>query len=213
MTLRARDSRKDGEDQIILDLLEAVERNGGQSQRGLAVELNIALGLVNTYLARCIKKGLVKARAAPARRYFYYLTPRGFSQKSRLTVEYLSSSFGFFREAKADCMALLRTLQKLGFTRVVLAGSSDLAEIAALCAAENGAEIVAIVDPVGGRCLGKAVLTSFDALAAPFDAVIVTNLVRTREAGEDAISRFGMERVLVPGLLRRHFQPQFEKMA
>ena len=45
---------------VMLGLLESVERNGGQSQRQLASELGIALGLVNAYLKRCVKKGLVK---------------------------------------------------------------------------------------------------------------------------------------------------------
>ena len=54
-------------DKILLGLLESVERNGGQSQRHLASELGIALGLVNAYLKRCIKKGLVKVSGAPPR--------------------------------------------------------------------------------------------------------------------------------------------------
>src|SRR5664280_3632287 len=98
---------------IILGLLEAVERDGAQSQRRLAAELGIALGLVNAYLKRCIKKGLVKVSQAPARRYAYYLTPQGFAEKSRLTVAYLSSSFSFFRHAKTDCSGLFR-LAKAG---------------------------------------------------------------------------------------------------
>src|SRR5712692_3825163 len=93
---------------IILGLLDSVERGGAQSQRRLASELGIALGLVNAYLKRCVRKGLVKVSQAPARRYAYYLTPQGFAEKSRLTVEYLSYSFGFFRQAKADCAALLQ---------------------------------------------------------------------------------------------------------
>ena len=80
---------------IMLGLLDAVEQDRAQSQRLLASELGIALGLVNAYLKRCVKKGLVKVRSAPARRYAYYLTPQGFAEKSRLTVEYLSYSFAF----------------------------------------------------------------------------------------------------------------------
>ena len=109
----------------------------------LASELGIALGLVNAYLKRCVKKGLVKVRDAPARRYAYYLTPQGFAEKSRLTVEYLSYSFGFFRQAKTDCSELFRSAKAGGVNKIVLAGQSDLAEIAALCAMEHGVEIVA----------------------------------------------------------------------
>ena len=68
-------------------------------------ELDIALGLVNAYIRRCIKKGLVKVTQAPAGRIAYYLTPSGFAEKLRLTIEYLSYSFSFFRQAEADCSA------------------------------------------------------------------------------------------------------------
>ena len=104
MSSVAQDKGPDEDNQrIMLGLLESVERDGGQSQRRLAAELGIALGLVNAYLKRCIKKGLVKVSEAPARRYAYYLTPHGFAEKSRLTVEYLGFSFSFFRRARAEC--------------------------------------------------------------------------------------------------------------
>ena len=90
-------------ERIVLGLLSSVESDGARSQRRIAAELGIALGLVNAYLKRCVKKGLVKVHDAPARRYAYYLTPQGFAEKSRLTVQYLSDSFSFFRQAKADC--------------------------------------------------------------------------------------------------------------
>jgi DNA-binding MarR family transcriptional regulator len=93
---------------IVLGLLESVERDGAQSQCKLASDLGIALGLVNAHLRRCVKKGLLKIDQAPARGYAYYLTPHGFAKKSRLTVEYPSSSFSFFRRAREDCSSSSR---------------------------------------------------------------------------------------------------------
>src|SRR6478672_4308321 len=127
---------------IMLRLLDAVEQDRAQSQRLLAAELGIALGLVNAYLRRCVKKGLVKVRDAPARRYAYYLTPRGFAEKSRLTVEYLSYSFSLFRQAKSDCAAILRAGHAQGVRRIAILGVSDLAEISAICALDCGIAIV-----------------------------------------------------------------------
>ena len=98
MPQAARDDEQNNA-RIVLGLLESVERDGAQSQRKLASDLGIALGLVNAYLKRCVKKGLLKIGQAPARRYAYYLTPHGFTEKSRLTVEYLSYSFTLFRRA------------------------------------------------------------------------------------------------------------------
>src|ERR1700694_1871385 len=131
----------------MLGLLESVERGGEQSQRPLASELGVALGLLNAYLKRCINKGLVKVAGAPARRYAYYLTPHGFAEKSRLTVEYLSVSFSLFRRAKMDYMAVLEAARLRGFGRIAILGVSDLAEIATICALETGTVIVAVVDP------------------------------------------------------------------
>jgi len=187
----------------MLGLLESVERNGYQSQRHLAAELGIALGLVNAYLKRCVKKGLLKVKQAPARGYAYYITPRGLSEKTRLTFEYLSYSFSFFRAAKTDCAALLAEARARGVKRVALAGVSDLAEIAIICAVESGVEIVAVVDASASlsRFVGYPVARSFDAVSGRIDAVIVTELKTARETYDDAVAHFGRERVLVPSLL------------
>ncbi|MGH6788652.1 MAG: winged helix-turn-helix transcriptional regulator [Pseudolabrys sp.] len=188
---------------IMLGLLDSVER-GGQSQRRLAVELGVALGLVNAYLKRCINKGLIKVSEIPARRYAYYLTPQGFAEKSRLTAEYLSYSLEFFRKAKGDCRAILQTAEQLGFRRVVLAGKSDLAEIAAICALETGIEIVAVVDANAGdtKFVGRPLLASLDAVAEQYDAAILTDQSSTQKTYEELTARLGEQRVLIPDVLR-----------
>src|SRR5262249_61799827 len=98
-----------------------------------------------------VKKGLLKIGQAPARRYAYYLTPHGFAEKSRLTVEYLSSSFSFFRRAREDCSLVLKAARARGWNRIALIGVSDLAEIATICALEQGITIVAVVCCQGGK--------------------------------------------------------------
>jgi hypothetical protein len=188
---------------IMLGLLESVQRGDAHSQRRLASELGIALGLVNAYLKRCITKGLVKVGEAPAKRYAYYLTPGGFAEKSRLTIEYLSYSFSLFRQAKTDCMAVLKAARADGIRRIAILGMSDLAEIAAICALDCDLVIVAVVD---GRSelasvVGVPVRAGFDEIGGEVDAVFVTDMKDTYAAIEAATMRFGAERVLVPALL------------
>ena len=187
----------------MLGLLESIERGGAQSQRHLAAELGIALGLVNAYLKRCVKKGLLKVGQAPARRYAYYLTPQGFSEKSRLTLEYLSLSFSFFRRAKSDCTAVLEAARGFGFTRLALAGVSDVAEIAIICALESDMEIVAVIDPQStlSGFVRLPVVASFDELVGTCDAVIVTDIKSPRETYVAAVSKFGKERVFLLSML------------
>jgi DNA-binding MarR family transcriptional regulator len=190
-------------ERIVLGLLSSVETDGARSQRLMAAELGIALGLVNAYLKRCIKKGLVKVQDAPARRYAYYLTPQGFAEKSRLTVQYLSDSFSFFRKAKDDCTRVFEEAATLGFGRLVLAGKSDLAEIAILCAVEAGATVVAVVDArgEGSRFVGVEVVATYSDVKCGFDAIIVTDVAGAQTSYDQAVGAAGRDRVLVPALL------------
>jgi DNA-binding MarR family transcriptional regulator len=214
MPQAARDDEPDNA-RIVLGLLQSVERDGAQSQRKLASDLGIALGLVNAYLRRCVKKGLLKIGQAPARRYAYYLTPRGFAEKSRLTVDYLSSSFSFFRSAREDCASVLKVAHARGWNRVALAGVSDLAEIATICALEQGIAIVAVIDAKSTieRFVGTPVVKSIAALPDGFDALVVTDLQATRESIAAIAEEIEAERVLVPALLGIRLDRQAESAA
>jgi len=190
-------------ERIVLDLLTSVEHDGERSQRSIAAELGIALGLVNAYLRRCVKKGLVKVHDAPARRYAYYLTPHGFAEKSRLTVQYLSDSFSFFRKAKADCARVFEAIKAMGISRVVLAGKSDLAEIAILCAVDAGVTIVALVDSCSEntRFVGVDVVNSYADVTAKYDAVVVTDVAGAKLSFDAAVETCGANHVFAPALL------------
>jgi DNA-binding MarR family transcriptional regulator len=205
-------SRTDGSsnDRIVLGLLTSVDSNGSRSQRHIAAELDIALGLVNAYLKRSIKKGLVKVSQAPARRYAYYLTPQGFSEKSRLTVKYLSSSFSLFRKAKEDFAKVFDLAHGRGMERIVLAGKSDLCEIAILCAVDRPITIVAVVDPGAdvSRFISVNVVRGYADVAEAFDGVVVTDLNRAKDAFDEAIATYGAQRVLAPDLLGLRAPPE-----
>ena len=162
--------------QIVLSLLESVERNSGQSHRRLAGELGIALGLINAYVRRCVNMGLLKVQKTPAHRYAYFLTPKGFTEKSRLMANYLSRSFNLFRVALSQCGALFRAAAESGMPRMVLVGASDVAAIAALCAAENGVTLVALVDRSGALASwgGLPAYATLEQVPEAFDAVMIT---------------------------------------
>ena len=174
---------ENGADRIVLGLLTSVEADGARSQRRIAADLGVALGLVNAYLKRSVKKGLVKVGQAPARRYAYYLTPQGFSEKSRLTIEYLSSSFSLFRKAKEEYGKIFDRAHALGFDRIVLAGKSDLCEIAILCAVDGPISIVAVVDPDEQQLHALSAsrwCPPTKQLDEPFDAIVVTHLTQRK---------------------------------
>jgi DNA-binding MarR family transcriptional regulator len=190
--------REPSNDAIVLGVLDAVERNPSATQRSVARELGIALGLVNAYLNRCLSKGLIKIGQVPPRRYAYYLTPRGMSEKSRLTATYLMESFAFFREARSQCNEVFQALAARGQFRLALIGDGDLAEIARLVARDHLVEVAGIArssPDTAGLSLNLEGL-------GPLDAVVVTTLERSRETFAAAVELLGAERVYAPALLR-----------
>ena len=209
-------SQRSGEDPaILLGVLTAVERDSEVTQRSMSSELGIALGLANAYIGRCVRKGLIKVRQAPLKRYAYYLTPQGFAEKSRLTAEYLTVSLDFFRDARRECTLLLSECAQSGHRRLALAGVGELAEIATLSAAETSVEVVCVVGPgpSGRQCAGRPVFADLARAlewarpAGGIEAVVITD-VQAPQAVFDAVSAearklgLGKDRILAPPCLR-----------
>ena len=202
--------------EILLGLLSAIEQDSQVTQRSLSKELGIALGLANAYLKRCATKGLIKVSQVPLNRYAYYLTPKGFSEKSRLTAEYLTLSFNFFRDARAQCTGLLEAAGRQGWRRVVLVGAGELAEIAILSSSESPVEIVCVVaDGTAGntRCAGVAVVGDVAAavrLGKPdggIDGFVITDTQAPQSVYEAAVRQvasagFSAACVVAPPMLR-----------
>lgn len=203
MAERVQTSMVQGDAKITLGLLNAVEVNSQITQRSMARELGIALGLANTYLKRCVRKGWVKVTSVPANRYAYFLTPKGFAEKSRLTAEFLTVSLDFFRRARDQCAIVLDYAVAQGWRRVALAGASDLTEIAILCARDYDVDIVGVVDPKINRLVFAALPVSarLDGLGS-VDAVIVTDLRDAQQVFDTLIKSLPQGRILTPALLR-----------
>jgi DNA-binding MarR family transcriptional regulator len=188
----------DNEAKITLGLLNMVQDNAATSQRSMAVDLGIALGLANAYLKRCVKKGLIKVAQAPANRYAYYLTPKGFSEKSRLTAEFLTQSFNLFRRARIESADLFNMCGNRDWNRIALYGISDLTEIVALSAKDFPIEVVAVVDKPSGatKFPGLPVVAKIPD-AQDINAVIICAINDPQSAYDDACANFPPDRVLV----------------
>ena len=192
---------------ITLGVLAAIEEDNRATQRAISQDLGIALGLTNAYLKRCVKKGFIKVRQIPANRYSYYLTPQGFAEKSRLTAEYLSISFNFFRSSREQCAELFNVCDKNRWTRVALAGHGDLAEIATLCQREGSTvEIIGIINTTENvdapeRFAGLPVVDRLTDLAK-VHAVIVTDIVNAQKVYDRLTKAIPLERILTVPLLK-----------
>jgi DNA-binding MarR family transcriptional regulator len=160
-------------------LLDEISKGEPLSQRVLSKKLNIALGLVNSYLKNLVSKGYVTISQIPAKRYVYYLTPTGFAEKTRLTYHHLQNYTNLYRNARKDFRKLFQKLYTEGVRRVIFAGVDELAEIAYMSLQEMDIELAGVADDsAAGRRFFKTTVIPFRMLSdTQFDRVIITSFL------------------------------------
>ena len=170
----------DPEQHKTLQILNALSDNIAVTQRDLSSGLGIALGLVNSYMKNLIRKGYITVKSIPPRRYAYYLTPKGFSEKTRLTYHLLQDYTRIYRQARANLRNLFSELQANGVRKVVFAGADEVAEIAYLTLQETDIELSGIVDSerTGKKFFGTEVGSLQDIAHLIHDRIVITSYVR-----------------------------------
>jgi len=68
------------------------------SQRSLARESGLSLGMTNLLIKRLVKKGLIKVATMNGRTLSYMLTPVGFAEKLRRSYDFISTSIRYIAE-------------------------------------------------------------------------------------------------------------------
>lgn len=159
-----------------LQLLEAIAEDKPTSQRELSDSLQISLGMVNSFIKRLVKKGYCKVTTIPKNRAKYILTPAGAVEKTRLTYEYIASSYQYFKTATYRLQNLYADLQYQGATRVVFYGAGELADIALLSMTGTDIRLMDVVDPDReGEVFAHLILKASSRLKRDdFDVLLIT---------------------------------------
>jgi len=129
-----------------LRLLEELEKNPIVSQRELSHKFGIALGVTNACLKRMARKGLIRIRGFNHRKIGYYLTPKGFAEKAKLTLNLISHIVQHYSELKKIISQRLLEMQRNGLQRVVFYGVSDEMEVAYVTLQGVNLKLVGIVE-------------------------------------------------------------------
>jgi DNA-binding MarR family transcriptional regulator len=129
-----------------LRLLEELERNPIVSQRELSHKFGIALGLTNACLKRMARKGLIRIRGLNHRKIGYYLTPKGFAEKAKLSFHLISYIVQHYSELKKIISQRLLEMQGHGLKRIVFYGVSDEMEVAYITLQGVNLKLVGIVE-------------------------------------------------------------------
>lgn len=174
-----------------LQILDELSNNDSLTQRDLSSRLGIALGLVNSYIKNLIAKGYITVKSIPPKRYVYYLTPKGFAEKTRLTYDLLHDYTRIYREARKNLEKLFRELDNEGIKKVIFAGADEIAEIAYITLQEaEHLELIGIVDSnTAGKKFFKKDVSPLSAISSlAYDRILVTSYVKRQKIYEELLS-------------------------
>lgn len=170
-------------------LLDEISKGEPVSQRDLSKKYNIALGLVNSYIKNLVSKGYITIKAIPSKRYAYYLTPKGFAEKTRLTYHHLQNFTRLYKDARKDFKRLFNELYDDGIRKVVFAGVDEVTEIAYLSLQEVDIELEGVVDTEKqGKKFFKMIVQPFHEINnLDYHGVILTTFLNRHSVSERLI--------------------------
>jgi DNA-binding MarR family transcriptional regulator len=161
-------------------LLSEVADEQPVSQRELAKRLDIALGLVNSYLKNFVAKGFIRIKNYPQNRYAYLLTPNGMVEKARLAYQHVNYFTSLYTVTRQDYLVLFRELAERGVSQVTFCGVDEVAEIAWLSLQEAGLALAGVMDDSnsGREFMGRQVVSMSSEQLTGHQLVVITSLKR-----------------------------------
>ena len=160
--------------------LEELEKTPNLSQRELSNKFGIALGVTNACLKRMARRGGIRLRKIPPRRIGYYLTPKGFAEKAKLTMTFLSYNIHHYSRLKAMIGERFLEMASQGVKRIVFYGVSEEMEVAYVTLQGTNMELVAIVDDnddvKGKNILGREARDPGELDNVRADAILITSI-------------------------------------
>jgi hypothetical protein len=189
-------------DHHVRRILDAFESDRGVSQRSLAKELGIALGLANLLVKRLVRKGWVRVIRIKPNRVRYLITPTGILEKTRMSRAYFDYSVQFYKQTRDRIeqrfFALSTTWPGNGATpppkRIVFYGAGEVAEIGYICLVETDLQLVGVVDAARTKpFFGLSVsppegLDGFSLNGQPFDRLVVMSFGNTDTLQVDVLA-------------------------
>ncbi len=109
------------------ELINIVGAKLGSNQRDLSRQMDLSLGMVNMTLRRLISKGYIRINQLNKKKVEYILTPKGFSEKMRKSVQYTIKTICSIGLIKKRLTTVLKGLVEQGERTFTIVGESDFA--------------------------------------------------------------------------------------
>jgi DNA-binding MarR family transcriptional regulator len=184
-----------------LQLLEEIEQNPKVSQRELSNKFGIALGVTNACIKRMARRGLIRLKGFPPRRIAYYLTPKGFAEKSKLMLHFFSYNIQHYAEMKKVISGRFLEMQEDGIRRIAFYGVSDEMEIAYITLQGSEMKLAGIIDEnlaeKGKKLFGHRVMNLKEVKSLRVDAILVTSMKEQAVSVKALMKQTGLDSIKV----------------
>jgi DNA-binding MarR family transcriptional regulator len=192
---------KPSEEMRNLVLLEELEKNPIISQRELSHRFNIALGVTNACLKKMAQKGWIRVQGLNRRKIGYYLTPKGMTEKAKLTFHLISYTVQYYSDLKKRIGHKFLEMEREGLERIVFYGVSDEMEVAFITLQGVNLRLVGIVED--DEKFRSQILFGYELERVSQikelkpNGVLITSLTDIEKKRERIRTIFGQERVRV----------------
>lgn len=120
------------------ELLNEIAQDSMVTQASLSKRLGIAVGSVNWYIKRLIKRGYVKVSHLDRTRLKYDLTPEGMSVFTERAMQYAKDSLTIYKRFRQMAKEIVLELNKRKVNQVYLEGDDEIMDILRLTCLEAG---------------------------------------------------------------------------
>lgn len=133
-------------------ILQAIASGQRITQRSLASDLGVALGLTNLLIRRLAGKGYIRVSGMGTRHVRYLMTPSGWEALGRATRFSLENTVHLYTQTREQIRGSLEELSSQcqvddsGQKRVVFYGAGDVAEIAYVSLQKTDLTLIGVVD-------------------------------------------------------------------
>ncbi|MFC2061366.1 winged helix-turn-helix transcriptional regulator [Elusimicrobiota bacterium] len=115
-----------------LKVIESISRNSTISQRGIARDIGVSLGMTNILIGRLAKKGYLMARKLNARKVSYIITPQGLKEKTRKTYRFMKRSFSVIGRLNDSITEFAIKKYSEGKRDYIIVGDGELSDLTEL---------------------------------------------------------------------------------
>ncbi|MFH5881240.1 winged helix-turn-helix transcriptional regulator [Liberiplasma polymorphum] len=163
-------------------ILDLIEKDANITQREISKTIGVAVSMINSYVDKYEKNGLIKRKKHSTKHVEYFVTKKGVERRKLLNIWYLKSAQSVYQSATNNILEFLNELVKKGYRSILLYPAGEVAEIILKVINETPTckiNVVAIVDDDNDKrnslLLNKVIISKEDIINYDHDSILVSS--------------------------------------